>query len=227
MKYRTDISSIIDDFFSSTMDQDNIERLWKSRKTILQILEDRGYPIDKSLHLDLDEFVDWVGDDDEKDVKKAMTLELEKNHLKTTKKILVIWWHEPKLGTDIKNIYTEMQEKEVKDAIVIVEDAATPHCTATIRSLKNTGYYIDVYTLQETLINVTKHCLVPKHEICTPQQKKVLFIKYSLNEEKIPWIRSTDPQIRHLGATKKQLIRITRESETQPGNYYISYRLVM
>jgi len=43
----------------------------------------------------------------------------------------------------------------------------------------------------------------------------------------MPEIKFYDPAIKHLGATKGQLVKITRDSETQPGYKSITYRVVV
>lgn len=209
------------------MESEKIEKLWRSRETLLEILEDRKYAVDPELHLELQEFVDWVGQDDEKDVKEAMRLEMERpSKTKTPEKIIVLWWPVPKLATDIKNIYKEMVDESIPNAIVVVDESTTPHCMAMAKRLRSSKIYIDIYTLAETQINITKHVLVPKHEICSTAEKKKLMKDYSLTSDQLPRIKLTDPVVKHLGAKRDQLLRITRESDTQPGNFAVTYRLV-
>lgn len=210
------------------MESDKIEKLWRSRETILEILEDRKYDVDPSLHLELEEFVDWVGEDDEKDVKDAMALEMERSSgAKTPETIMVVWWPVPKLATDINNIYRDMVDRSINNAIIVVDESTTPYCAAVVKRLRTSKMFIDIYTLSQTQINITKHVLVPKHEICSTAEKKKLMKEYSLTPDKIPHIKMADPVVKHLGAKREQLLRITRESDTQPGNFAVTYRLVM
>jgi DNA-directed RNA polymerase subunit H (RpoH/RPB5) len=103
----------------------------------------------------------------------------------------------------------------------------TPNTKAIIRNLRSKKIYIDCYTLIETLFNVLEHRLVPTHTVCTPSEKKKIFDKYAIGPDQLPHIKLIDPTIRHLGAMRGNLIKIVRESETQPGYFVISYRLVV
>jgi len=58
------------------------------------------------------------------------------------------------------------------------------------------------------------HMLVPKHELCTEEEKKQILVKYNVKPNQLPRIRATDPAIRHLGVKQGDVIKITRSSET-------------
>jgi DNA-directed RNA polymerases I, II, and III subunit RPABC1 len=200
-----------------------LEKLWKSRNTILEILEDRGFEIPDSDKLTQEEFIDWAGNDDEKTIRNAMTLLYEKED---EEKILVYWPIEPSLGTNVKMIYKEMVEKNIKKSIIVINTKVTSQSNKFIRDIAKLNYILYIYTLAETQFNITKHRLVPQHIICTPSEKKKLLTDYSINTKQLPCIKSSDVMIRHLGAKKDQIIRIIRDSETQPGYKTISYRVV-
>jgi DNA-directed RNA polymerase subunit H len=61
---------------------------------------------------------------------------------------------------------------------------------------------------------VTDHVLVPKHELCTEEEKKEVFTRYKVQAFQLPRITAQDPAIRHLGVKVGDLIKITRNSET-------------
>jgi DNA-directed RNA polymerase I, II, and III subunit RPABC1 len=200
-----------------------LEKLWRSRNTILEILEDRGFIIPDSDKLTLKEFIEWAGNDDEKTIRNAMTLSYEKQD---SEKIMVYWPIEPSLGTNVKMIYKEMVEKNVKKSIIVINTKVTSQSNKFIRDVAKLDYILYIYSLAETQINITKHRLVPKHIICTPSEKKKLLTDYSINIRQMPCIKTNDVMVRHLGASKNQVIKIIRNSETQPGYESISYRVV-
>ena len=61
---------------------------------------------------------------------------------------------------------------------------------------------------------VADHVLVPKHDVCTEEEKKQIFARYGVQPFQMPRITASDPAIRHLGVKIGDLIRITRNSET-------------
>ncbi len=211
------------------MDPKILEKFWKSRKTILEVLTDRGYPIDKKDFLTYDEFVAWANDTesiDEETLKENMGLTYEINN-QPDSKIIIFWPKEPKLGTNIRTIYQKMEEENVKRAIIVIDNSVTSFGSSIIRGLKQKNVYIDIYTFLETLFNVTKHSFVPPHFVCTPTEKKNIMKSYAVNNTQLPHIKSTDPLVRHFGASRGQLIKIIRNSETQPGCKSITYRLIV
>ncbi|MCS7093882.1 MAG: DNA-directed RNA polymerase subunit H [Candidatus Aenigmarchaeota archaeon] len=73
-------------------------------------------------------------------------------------------------------------------------------------------------------IDVSKHELVPKHEIVTEEEKKEIVEKYG-SLKNLPRIYSTDPQVKILNAKPGDVIKITRKSETAGETIY--YRIVI
>lgn len=199
------------------------EKLWKSREIILEILTDRGYDVKPEDHMRLDQFEEWVGDMSEDETKDEMTLRYDEAK---QGKIIVFWIRGRKLAKNIVEFYQKMEEEGVSRSIMIVKQGVTPNAKEIIRTLRMKKVYIDVYTVEETLINITKHRLTPKHVICTPSEKKKVMKGFAVDKTQLPGIRTTDPFVRHLGATKGQLIKIERESETQHGHTTLYYRIV-
>ena len=216
-------------FSVMSMESELVEKLWRSRNTILEVLSDRGYPIPEDVFLELEEFREWVGDDDEETVRDGMKMTYEKEGKPNPEKIVVVWLNSPKLRVaDMKDIYSEMEENECTRAIIVVDECINPQTKSIIRHLKQENVYIDVYTLVESLINNMKHRYVPRQTICTPAEKKRVMNCYKVSKQQLPHTKSaTDPVVRHLGAKKGQLIKVFRESETQTGQPAVYYRLVV
>lgn len=206
---------------------ETIEKLWRSRRTMLQVLADRKYPVHGDAHLTYDEFVDWVGEDDEETVREAMTLVYEKDSAKSPEKIMVVWLIAPKLGTNMRDVYAKMQEEDCTRAIVIVDHSVTHWAKSILRGLKQKKVYVDTYILAESLFNVMEHRLVPKHVICSVAEKKRVMNVYAVGVDELPHIKTTDPVVRHFGASRGQLLKIIRESVTQSGQDAVTYRLVV
>lgn len=205
------------------MEERDLKMLWKSRFTILEILKDRGYDIPPSDMLSFEEFKEWAGDDSEKTIKDALKITYHKKE----DKITVYWPTESNLGTNVKIIYNEMIETDTKKVIIVINTKVTPQSKKFIKDISRIGYNIDIYTLLEAQFNITKHRLVPEHILCTFAEKKKVMTEYSVTAAQLPQIRIHDPMVRHLGAKKGQLIKIIRDSETQPGFKAISYRIVI
>lgn len=83
---------------------------------------------------------------------------------------------------------------------------------------------LHIFELAEVLINITKHVLVPKHEIISDENIINDIVKqYNLrSRHQLPLILKTDPIARYFGMRPGQLAKITRISPSAAE--YISYR---
>lgn len=67
------------------------------------------------------------------------------------------------------------------------------------------------------------HFLVPKHELLTKEEAQKIFEYYNASPNQFPYILSTDPIVKEIGAKPGDLIRITRKSETAGVSIYYRY----
>jgi DNA-directed RNA polymerase subunit H len=77
----------------------------------------------------------------------------------------------------------------------------------------------------EGKFNPLLHVLVPKHEILSEEEAKEVLSRYRVTPDKLPYILSSDPVVKALGAKPGQLLRITRKSPTAGESVY--YRVVV
>jgi DNA-directed RNA polymerase subunit H (RpoH/RPB5) len=73
-------------------------------------------------------------------------------------------------------------------------------------------------------IDVSKHELVPRHEIVDEKEKEELIKKYG-SLKHFPKIYSSDPQVKIIGAKPGDLIKIIRKNEVTGESVY--YRVVV
>lgn len=75
------------------------------------------------------------------------------------------------------------------------------------------------------MVDISKHELVPKHEILSPAEKKELFENFNITKEKLPKIFSSDPALVDKKASHGDVVKITRKSPTAGQAIY--YRVVV
>ena len=75
-------------------------------------------------------------------------------------------------------------------------------------------------------VEITKHDLVPKHRILSPEEKEEVMKKYKIKRDKqFPKILKKDPVIKEIKAEKGDLIEILTKSPDLGENIY--YRIVV
>lgn len=85
------------------------------------------------------------------------------------------------------------------------------------------GYYVQIISIPQLLINIIDHRDVPKHEVMDEKEKQELLEKYGIKATNIPIILRDDAMARYLGLTPGEVVRILRPSPTS--GTYVSYRI--
>ena len=127
----------------------------------------------------------------------------------------------PNVGIkDIKQFAQLLAEKNYYTGIFVTQAAPTASALKIIPSLLPT--IMEIFREEDLLVNISRHELVPKHILLSPEEKKGLLERYRLKETQLPRIRVDDPMARYLGLRRGQVVKIIRKSET--AGRYASYR---
>ncbi|KAK9805678.1 hypothetical protein WJX72_011420 [[Myrmecia] bisecta] len=199
---------------------DNLTRLYRIRRTCLEMLNDRGYLVAQDdLTMTKDTFRERFSDEPKKD---DLTILAPKQD-DPTEQLFVFYPDEVKVGVKTIKTYAErMRNEGVQRAVMVVQDAMTSFAKQCLAEMSS-KYYIEVFQEQELLINITKHVLVPEHRLLTAEEKKTLLDRYKVKDTQLPRIQFNDPVARYYGMQKGQVVRIVRPSET--AGRYVTYRL--
>jgi len=212
------------------MDSKDIKRLWISRENILASPLMQKYHIKESDRMTLEQFEKWAEEKGMYEKMQEMTFSCKTKGAAdgSVQRIKVYWPAEPKLGgSECRSISNDMESENLKNAVVIIRDSVTPHAQSTLRGLSSQKIYISVFKMDVLQMDIFKHEKVPKHTICTMQEKKTVKKQYNSTDSQLPKIKTTDAVVRRMGAVKGNLIKIEEKSDTMPGYFVISYRLVI
>ena len=128
------------------------------------------------------------------------------------------------VSTKAIKVYTDkMEEEEVTRAILVVNSGVTSFARRALNEMSKIK--VELFHDRELLVNITKHVLVPEHEVLTEEGKQAVLDKYRLKEAQLPRILKTDPIARFYGLSQGQVVKIKRDSDT--AGRYITYRYVV
>ena len=85
------------------------------------------------------------------------------------------------------------------------------------------GYYVQIISLPQLLIDIVNHRDVPHHEVISETEKKELLEKYYIKQDNLPVILRDDAMARYLGMRPGEVVKILRPSPTS--GTYVSYRI--
>lgn len=201
---------------------DDLEKLYRSRMTVLEMLRDRGYIIKDTLNIvSKDDFkklfysknIDFLVETSGKQtvyVKWLLNQKIKPNFIKDT----IDYVKDNQFGVD----------NEIGGKIIIISKAK-PN-TNVQKILKEKEYRgTELFWLNCMIFNITKHILVPKHEILKEEEvKRLLEDHYITNRYNLPIMLKNDPIARYFDLKTGDICRITRFSPTS--GEYITYRVL-
>ena len=74
-------------------------------------------------------------------------------------------------------------------------------------------------------VDISKHKLVPKHNILNDKERGELLKKYNITLNQLPRLLTSDPMVKKLDAKVGDVVKIERESSTAGKTVY--YRVVV
>jgi DNA-directed RNA polymerases I, II, and III subunit RPABC1 len=197
-------------------------RLFRVYRTIANLLDQRGYMIPKALRdITPSDFQQRFGENPARD---SLTILVEKADDETNQ-LFVFFPEDEKVGVKPIKVYTDrMRNEGVTNAIMILRVDITPFAKQAVQEMSDT-FRIEHFKESELLIDITKHQLVPQHQVLTNGEKMELLKRYRLKDVQLPRIQPNDPIARYYGLRRGQVVKIIRPSET--AGRYVTYRVCM
>lgn len=200
--------------------QDEQLRLFKIRKTVFKMLEDRGYSIaQEEANESFEVFKNKYQVRDDLVILSAKLDNPEEL-------IYVEFSNKEKVGLEnIKDIGLRLYSQNIQNGILISKGSITSLCKQAIQDMADAKIFLETFEEKELLVNITEHELVPKHIILNNEDKQTLLHKYKLKDSQLPKILLNDPISKYLGLKRGQVVKIIRPSET--AGKYITYRIAI
>jgi len=196
--------------------------IYNSRKNLLEILNERGFNIEKYSDFGITE-IGILMESNQLD----MLLENE-----TTKKKIYVKYYISKVIKP-QNIYDIVEDlfhlesilEKKDDLMVIIKDEPNETMLENIKDIwVSENIYISLINIKRLQFNILKHVLVPKHTILTHSEKELFMKKYNIfDKSQIPDISYFSPVSLAMGIRPDDVVKIERNSRTSISTEY--YRI--
>jgi len=188
-----------------------IQKIFKSRVIILELLEKQGYDTSKYTGSNITEVNSMY-------LSKQMDMLLEK----TDKKTYVKYHLEKTLRPsnlydyveDLMNLDNILEKKD--DLVIIIKDEPNDSLRKTLSNFwQQDGIFINVISLKRLQFNILDHVLVPPHRVLVPEEDAQIRTKYNItNDSNMPDISRFSPVSQVIGIRPGQICEIIRPSKT-------------
>ena len=207
-----------------------LNKLTASRKTILEMMLLRGYKTDKYSNYSSKELDIMLKNMDKKINYNNMPLDMTFVHKDNDKQCVLKYIISRVRVSNLKTLITELIEYEVvktnDDIIFIVKDKINnleSFYNLFNSFLETNKIFIQIFSIDNLIRNITKHEIVPKMRIVSEKEKDDIKKKYNVeNNSNLPLILKSDPSAMFYGIKSGDFVEITRTSETS--GKYIAYR---
>lgn len=184
----------------------NKEQIVTSFEVILEMLRDRGINI---------------GDVQSEHINEILRADSLKQVIEIIINDMKIVYYTPLKfkWADVKKYFEDTEKFSLY--ILVVQENITQNNMKSINAL---NLPLEIHLLSRLQFNITKHVLVPKHEVIRGKEsiEQVLTMYKLKNKYQLPIILKTDPIARYYGMRNGDLVKIIRKSET--AGEYIMYR---
>jgi len=213
----------------------DLNRFYKIYTTLHEMLEDRGYTPESPFlnkKMWVSRYLGYLAELEDPDSNTDVFTIIDKMCLifiKNGKKLLV-YFHplDSKLcQNDMNYIHNMMKEKNTLNLIIIVNNNATPKVASVLGIL---GSRAQLFSEDELVFNKTRHQLVPKHSLASPEERDCILKTYATLKdgkqhlEILPGMLSNDAIAKYYNFKVDDLIRIERPRKD--GFFDLTYRII-
>lgn len=192
---------------TSFVDDGSVEshRYYLARRTVLEMLRDRGSDIPESeIKRSLSEFRTVFGNKpDLERLRISASLCLNPSF-----QILVIFCGTAEIRKhDAIGIFSQIVNKESLHCVILVlQNKMNSYAQKVAEQFP---VKVETFHIADLLVNITKHVLAPKHVILTSTEKNQLLKQHNVEDKQIPRMLVTDAIARYYGLEKGQVVKIS------------------
>jgi DNA-directed RNA polymerase subunit H (RpoH/RPB5) len=211
------------------MNYEELDILFRSRKTILSILKEDGYDITR-----YERFGPWEIEAMVAGGQTALTMDLSRAETENPKRCLVVYSLQKlkqRLTTFMNALNTDMEPPidplTTEVIVILLEDVADVFHAAALNEWTQRKLRIRFFKAHNLLFDPRTHSLVPKHsKIPSSEHAELLKQSYIRSKTNLPFIKFHEDMIaRIMGLIPGDIVKITRPSPSS--GTYETYRVCM
>jgi len=206
-----------------TQSSGTITTIFKSRQTLLQLLQQQKYDISDYEEFSVNEVHIMYNN-------KQLDMLMSSDESVDTKKKVYVKYHLAKtlprqnINDYIDDLYNLEEVLSKGDTLIIVikQEPNDPLLNILRQIWEQDGIFIIVYNLERLQFNILEHSYVPKHVIMNEVEIIEMKKKYNIKDDiEIPEISRFDPVAVAIGMRPGNICKIVRPSKTAiTANYY-------
>ena len=191
---------------------EQINALYKSRTTLLDLLERQGCEVGALANPTVSEVhvmaqtkqLDFIVTNPSTSTKTKVIYHLGK----TLRPAAVL-----ELVTNTFDLEKTLSKKD--SLLILARLEPNDTLTRSMRSIwERSGIYINIFNIDRLQFNILEHSLVPPHRVLTGEQEAETKNEYNIMDDNIPTISRFDPVAQAIGIRPGQYCHITRPSKT-------------
>jgi len=205
-----------------SLSSQTISSLFKSRTTLLNLLEEQGFSIKDYEEFSVNE-VHIMHNNKQLDMLMSKDTNSDKIYVKYH---LAKTLRRENINDYIDDLFNLEQVLSKRDTLMILikQEPNEPLLNILNEIWEQEGIFIIIYNLDRLQYNILEHDYVPKHIILTDDEIIEFKKKYNINKDKeIPQISRYDPVSVAIGLRPGQICKIIRPSKTAITSEY--YRI--
>lgn len=202
-----------------------ISTLFKSRNTLLDLLDKQGFDISDYTDYGVNE-IQTMYTNNQLDMLLSSTKEIRPAKKAYVKYHLAKTLRRENINNIIDDLYNLEQVLQKSDMLIIVMKQEVNDTLIHILNeiWEKEQIFIVIHTLDRLQFNILEHQYVPEHIVLSDVEKEAVEKKYNITDSKqMPSISRYDPVSLAIGLRPGQVCKIIRPSKTSVNSIYYRY----
>lgn len=207
------------------MDPETADILIRSRYTILQILEDRGYDTSDYSHISPDQILELAGGTTDAG-NKALDIHVDARPggPATCENAVVIYQIVDRLRTHLNTYLRDLYDatlrkdamKYTTDVIILLNEPYNEAFDkAALQMWQTNKGRLTFFHIKQVVVHLGRHELVPPHRKLSPEEARAELERWRITQRsQLPLIKHHDIQSRILGLVPGDIVEVLRPSAT-------------